>query len=57
MTKKQKETFNRLREILASEDVLLSYPDFKTPFDLTTDASGFGLGAVLAVLRTAARSQ
>jgi len=48
MTKEQRETFDRLREILASEDVLLSYPDFKRPFDLTTDASGFGLGAVLS---------
>jgi len=28
-----RDTFDRLREILASEDVLLSYPDFKRPFD------------------------
>jgi len=48
MTKEQRETFNRLREMLASEDVLLSCPDFKRLFDLTTDASGFGLGAVLS---------
>jgi len=48
MTKEQRETFDRLREILASENVLLSYPDFKRLFDLTTDASGFGLGAVLS---------
>lgn len=48
MTKEQKETFDKLREILASEDVLLSYQDFKKPFDLTTDASGFDLGVVLS---------
>jgi len=34
MNKEQRETLDRLREILASEDVLLSYPDFKRPFDL-----------------------
>jgi len=48
MTKEQRETFDRLREILASEDVLVSYPDFKRPLDLTTDASGLSLGAVLS---------
>jgi len=48
MTEEQKTTFKRLREILASEDVLLSYPDFKKPFNLTTDSSGYELGAVLS---------
>jgi len=48
MSNQQRDAFHKLREILASEDVLLSYPDFTKPFDLTTDASGLGLGAVLS---------
>lgn len=48
ITEEQKTTFKRLREILASEDVRLSYPDFTKPFDLTTDASGFELCVALS---------
>jgi len=44
----QREAFQKLRNILASEDVMLSYPDYKKPFDLTTDASAYGIGAVLS---------
>nr|ABI48306.1 pol protein [Drosophila melanogaster] len=44
----QRNAFQRLRNILASEDVILKYPDFKKPFDLTTDASASGIGAVLS---------
>lgn len=44
----QREAFDRLRKILASEDVILMYPDFKKTFDLTTDASASGIGAVLS---------
>jgi len=40
--------FNRLKQLLASEDVLLLYPDFEKPFDLTTDASSHAIGAVLS---------
>jgi len=40
--------FNRLKDVLASEDVILPYPNFKKPFHLTTDASAHGLGAVLS---------
>ncbi len=40
--------FKKLRGILASEDVVLIYPDYSKPFDLTTDASSTGIGAVLS---------
>lgn len=42
------EAFEKLKQILISEDVTLLYPDFTKPFDLTTDASAHGLGAVLS---------
>jgi len=44
----QRKAFKRLRDILSSEDMILTYPDFKLPFDLTTDASASGIGAVLS---------
>lgn len=44
----QQQVFHKLRNILASEDVMLSYPEYRKPFDLTTDASAYGIGAVLA---------
>lgn len=31
--------FEKIKKILSSEDVLLLYPNFEEPFDLTTDAS------------------
>lgn len=40
--------FEKLKNILASEDVLLQHPDYNKPFELTTDASSSALGAVLA---------
>lgn len=45
---KQTQSFIKLRQILSSEDVMLLYPDFNVPFELTTDASSSGLGAVLS---------
>lgn len=44
----QNSAFIKLKNILASEDVMLAYPDFKKAFDLTTDASSHALGAVLS---------
>lgn len=40
--------FEKLKTNLVSEDVLLLYLDYQRPFDLTTDASSTGLGAVLS---------
>ena len=48
LSSEQLDSFNRLRRILASEDVILQYPDFKQAFDVTTDASGHAIGAVLS---------
>jgi len=42
----QQTAFERLREALTSPP-LLAYPDFSKPFILRTDASTYGLGAVL----------
>jgi len=44
----QRNAFERLRNFLSSEDVVLMYLDFKKHFDLTTDASASGIGAVLS---------
>lgn len=40
--------FKKLKNILASDDVLLQHPDYSKPFELTTDASSSALGAVLS---------
>jgi len=44
----QRLAFQKLRNILASVDVILMYPNYKKAFDLTMDASAYGIGAVLS---------
>ena len=43
----QEESFNEIKKILCSQP-LLQYPDFMQPFVITTDASGYALGAILS---------
>lgn len=51
----QRHAFEKLRNILSSEDVMLGYPDYKKPFDLTTDASAYVLAQYF--LKGVVRSQ
>jgi transposase InsO family protein len=43
----QQEAFDKLKEIIM-EDVVLAFPDNSKPFELTTDASDYAIGAVLS---------
>jgi len=43
----QIQSFQHLKDALIKEPVL-QYPDFTRPFILTTDASGFAVGAILS---------
>lgn len=40
--------WNQIKNCLVSDDIMLTYPDFKKTFELTTDASNYSLGAVLS---------
>lgn len=42
------EAFSKIKKSLTSRDVMLSFPDFDKEFELTTDASQYAIGAVLA---------
>jgi hypothetical protein len=44
----QLESFHLLQTVLTQE-LVLQYPDFTKPFVLTTDASGFAIGAILSL--------
>jgi len=37
----QRQAFEKLKNVLSSENVILLYPNYKRAFDLTTDASSF----------------
>lgn len=43
----QQEAFNKLKHALCSEPIL-QYPNFDEPFIITTDASGYAIGAILS---------
>lgn len=45
--KEATEAFEKIKQSLISDDVILTYPDFNKDFYLTTDASKYALGAVL----------
>lgn len=47
LDKKALVAFQRLKELLTSAEIL-QFPDFNAPFNLTTDASNYALGAVLS---------
>ena len=42
----QDTAFQKLKELVSSEPIL-GFPDYSKPFELHTDASGSGLGAIL----------
>lgn len=44
---RQQEAFDKLREALCSTPIL-QYPNFNEPFVITTDASGYAIGAILS---------
>jgi len=46
-TKEFVDCFNTCKNLLSSEPVL-TYPDFNKPFELTTDASMYAIGAILS---------
>lgn len=48
ISRQQLDAFERFKYIVASEDVISTYPDFKKTFGLTTDVSAHGLVAVLS---------
>jgi len=43
-----REAFNKLKQTLAFDEVMLAYPDYSKEFQLTTDPSDYAIGAVLA---------
>lgn len=48
LNSEQIKSFKQLKNCLVSNEIILQYPDFNKPFELTTDASKYALGAVLS---------
>ena len=42
------DSFQKIKNSMTSEDIILSHPNFEKDFDLTTDASEYAIGAVLS---------
>jgi RNase H-like domain found in reverse transcriptase len=47
MTAEAIDAFNGLKVVITSEPIMLHYPDLDQPFEIHTDASGQGIGAIL----------
>lgn len=47
LNKEAIEAFNKIKNSLTSNEVMLQYPNFNKEFHLTTDASNYAIGAVL----------
>ncbi|CAF4641756.1 unnamed protein product, partial [Rotaria magnacalcarata] len=43
----QQQSFDEFKRLLMTYPLFLEYPDLSTPFVLTTDASGIGIGGIL----------
>ncbi|CAF4724073.1 unnamed protein product, partial [Rotaria magnacalcarata] len=43
----QQQSFDEFKRLLTTYPLFLEYPDLSTPFVLTTDASGNGIGGIL----------
>ncbi|CAF4337543.1 unnamed protein product, partial [Rotaria magnacalcarata] len=43
----QQQSFDEFKRLLTTYPLFLEYPDLSTPFVLTTDASGIGIGGIL----------
>ncbi|CAF4811805.1 unnamed protein product, partial [Rotaria magnacalcarata] len=43
----QQQSFDEFKRLLTTYPLILEYPDLSTPFVLTTDASGIGIGGIL----------
>ena len=47
LTEESKVSFNFLKRAITSEPIVLHYPDWDSPFEIHTDASGKAIAAIL----------